>query len=114
MPGLHSRRSTGRAGTSPAPPRKLVVLLAMEGQYRLVQDNDRFILRADEGGMFDPFTGVAIEDGMLVLRFYGGSVWRYSKSYTFRYARGGFKLIAAEAASYHAVTGEGVSRSIAM
>lgn len=104
--------TTGRAGASPAPPRKLVVLMAMEGQYRLVLDNDRFVLRADEGGLFDPFAGVAIEAGMLVLRFYGGSALRYSNSYTFRYARSGFRMTAAEAVSYHAATGEGVSHNI--
>lgn len=104
--------TTGRTGWSPVPPRKLVVLLAMPDGYRLVQDNDRFILRADEGGWFDPYEGMAIADGLLVIRFYGGSAWRYSRSYSFRYGRGGFHLVAAETADYHATSGEGAAYRI--
>ncbi|MBL7964141.1 MAG: hypothetical protein JNM31_09905 [Flavobacteriales bacterium] len=105
--------TTGMDRSGPvAPPRKLVVLFAATDGYRLALDNDRFILRADEGGWFDPFEGVVVKDGRLMLSFYGGSAWRWGHGYAFRHGDNGFELIGAEVAHYHASTGEGEARSI--
>ena len=98
--------TTGASGTN-APPRKLVVLFAEGAGYSLAVDNDRFILRADEGGWFDPFEGMEVKDGALNISFYGGSAWRYSNTYTFQWLEGAFMLIAAETVSYHVAEGNG-------
>lgn len=96
----------------PSPPRKLAVLLATENGFRIALDNDRFILRASEGGWLDPFEGVEVKDGLLVIHFYGGSAWRNSNTYTFRFDQGAFALIVAEAVEYHVYDGIGVSYSL--
>ena len=98
--------------SSPAPPRTLAVLFGTVDGYQLGLQNDRFILRSNEGGYFDPFEGVHVEDGKLLLYFYGGSGWRFSRTYTFRYSNTGFELIGAEAISYDSPTGDGVARSL--
>lgn len=94
-----------------AAPRKLVVLFGTGTGYRLVLDNNRFMLRSNEGGGFDPFEKADVKDGKLVLRFYGGSAWRYARSYTFRWQQEAFVLVAAEAANFHVPSGEGTKHA---
>jgi hypothetical protein len=56
----------------------LIALRDRGGRYRLAGRDDRAIMRADEGGMFgDPFEGVSIERGAVVVRHHGGSNWRW-------------------------------------
>ena len=95
-----------------APPRTLAILFGTAEGYMLALQNDHFILRSNEGGaFFDPFEGVEIKDGTFLIYFYGGSAWRWSHTYKFRYGKVGFELIGAEAVSYHSATGEGEARS---
>ena len=96
---------------SPAAPRTLTVLFGTPYGYRLALQNDHFILRSNEGGMFDPFEGVEIKDGLLVIYFYGGSAWRFSYTYNFRFTENVFSLVGAEALDYYVPEGYGSSYS---
>lgn len=61
------------------------------------------ILRANEGGTFgDPFDGIAIDRGSVLLKFMGGSD-RWYRCFRFRYQDNGWYLIGFTENSYEAV-----------
>ncbi len=64
--------------------------------YYLSIQSDKAILKADEGGVWgDPFSDLSIENGSLLITFYGGSNWRWEKIYRFRYQDNGWYMIGA-------------------
>jgi hypothetical protein len=79
---------------SDAPVRRLIVALGDgSGGYELSADEPRAILRADEGGiMGDPFQGIAIAHGSIVIEHYGGSRWRWGQTTRFRLEEGGWLM----------------------
>ena len=88
-------------GEFSCPRRILILFQTKNGEYELSIKSDKAILLAGEGGIFgDPFAGVKIENGSLLISFYGGSAWRWSRSYRFRYQDGGWFLIGATLNSY--------------
>lgn len=78
-----------------APARSLLIAFKdSNGSYNLFTRSDRAVLRADQGGVFgDPFDQLSIRDGVLTVSFYGGSNWRWSATYDFKYQNGDFYLI---------------------
>lgn len=92
-----------------APPRLLFLAFQdKERQYRLSIQTAKAILRADQGGVWgDPFAGLSVNRGSILLEFYGGSNWRWAHSYRFRYQDGGWYLIGATIESFFTGTGEG-------
>jgi hypothetical protein len=94
----------GRAASPPPHhPRMLLLLLEEKGGgYRLSGQSRDLILCADEGGAFgDPFAGIAIERGAVVVRFYGGSNWRWEITARFRLEKTRWQLIGHTDLSYH-------------
>lgn len=83
-------------------PRSMLILLQTKGgSYKLSIKSDKAILLAGEGGIFgDPFEGLKIDNGSLLINFYGGSAWRWSYSYRFRYQDNGWFLIWAASNNY--------------
>ena len=99
--------------SSEAPVRRLLIALQKDnGSYELLIQSDKAILKADQGGVWgDPFNsddgaGLAIDRGSLLIKFYGGSNWRWSKDYRFRYQDNGWYLIGATFTDYHTASYE--------
>jgi hypothetical protein len=86
--------------------RKLIVLFGNgDSNYEIVATSDKAVRREDEGGvMGDPFAGLEIERGSLLIHHYGGSAWRWGDSFRFRYQDNDFYLIGASSQSFHAAT----------
>ncbi|WP_213526793.1 hypothetical protein [Paenibacillus sp. J31TS4] len=59
------------------------------------------ILRADQGGAWgDPLEGISVDNGSLVISFYGGSNDRWYANYRFRFQDNDWYLIGATMGSY--------------
>jgi len=103
--------ATGKEANSPGNQHKPRIFLALfktqQGGYILsVQSND-LILCADDGGIFgDPFDGLSMKRGTVVVHFYGGSAWRWDITSRFRLQNGGWYLIGLTDLSYHDASGE--------
>ena len=64
-------------------------------------DNANAIMLRDQGGVYgDPFDDIEIDKGSILLKFYGGSNWRWYYNYRFRYQNEGWYLIGATYGSY--------------
>jgi hypothetical protein len=72
-----------------APARPLIVLLRQpDKKLKPVVTNNEIVLCKFCGGVFgDPYQGIMTKPGEFTLSFYGGSSWRWSEDYTFRYDR---------------------------
>jgi hypothetical protein len=83
------------------PPRVLLILFKNDNGYTLAGKTDKLVLCKDCGGVFgDPFAGVQIVNGILVVDHYGGSAWRWSYTHKFRYQKNDFYLIGETSHSY--------------
>ena len=81
--------------------RILVVLLRKDNLYELSVASGAVILCKHCGGiMGDPFESVRIEMGLLVVKHYGGSAWRWGFTHKFRYQKNSFFLIGQTSISY--------------
>lgn len=88
-------------------PRILAIYFKSGKNYKLVTQNNNFILRAEEGGaMGDPIRPMEIRDRQLQLAFEGGAGWRWKLNYNFRYQNNEWVLISAGNCAYHAGSGE--------
>ncbi len=57
-----------------------------EGGYRLAEKNDSIVLSKNDGGAFgDPYAGLVAKKNYFSIEHYGGSNWRWSRIYTFKY-----------------------------
>jgi hypothetical protein len=84
-----------------APPRILFIAFRRGSSYELSIQSDSAIMKADEGGVFgDPFSALKVENGTLLISFYGGSAWRWSCEYRFKYLGKSWRLIAVSSGSY--------------
>lgn len=77
------------------------------GAYRLVTQNNNFILRSEEGGtMGDPLRPLKIKSNMLLLSFEGGGNWRWKLHYGFKYKDKEWQLTQANNYAYHDGSGD--------
>ncbi len=85
-----------------APKRALMVVFGNKDKtYTLSVIAENAILKADEGGVFgDPLEGISIDRGSLLISFYGGSNWRWYRTYRFRFQDNDWYLIGATLGSY--------------
>ncbi len=69
-------------------PRPLLILLGTDkDNYTLAVRNDKAVYKVDEGGvMGDPFSAIALKDGVFTIEHFGGSAERWSRYSTFRYS----------------------------
>jgi hypothetical protein len=79
---------------SEAPARRLIIAFADgKGGYTRAADEPKLVFRADEGGAFgDPFAGISVERGSIVIDLYGGSRWRWGTTLRFRYDNGDWRM----------------------
>lgn len=85
-----------------APPRALLIAIGMSDKtYTTSIIADNAILKRDEGGVWgDPFERITIDEGSMVLNFYGGSNDRWYARYRFRYQQNGWFLIGVTLGEY--------------
>lgn len=77
------------------------------GAYRMVTQNNNFILRSEEGGeMGDPLRPAKITANQLMLSFEGGGNWRWKLNYSFKYADKDWQLTHANNYAYQNGSGE--------
>lgn len=80
---------------SDAATRRLIIAFDDGGGGQAISaDEPRVVLRRDQGGVFgDPLEDLAIENGAVVIRHYGGSRWRWGNTLRFRYDDSDWRLI---------------------
>lgn len=85
-----------------APKRALLISFGDKNNaYTLSTIAENAILKADEGGVWgDPLEGISVDRGSLLISFYGGSNWRWYRTYRFRFQDNDWYLIGATLGSY--------------
>ena len=64
----------------------LLIIRQADKSLKQVLRNDEAVMCKQCGGMMgDPYESITTKPGEFTLDFYGGSSWRWSESYTFRY-----------------------------
>lgn len=83
------------------PPRILVVAFKFRGAYKLELASTKAILSRVSGGAYgDPFESIEIKKGIINVKHYGGSSWRWGFIHKFRLQKGKLLLIGREHESY--------------
>ncbi|HEY6505140.1 MAG TPA: hypothetical protein VIZ28_14285 [Chitinophagaceae bacterium] len=91
----------GNVDPDTIPSRILVVLFRKGKIFELAAASGAAIMCRNCGGIFgDPFEEVAVEKGILVIRHYGGSAWRWGNTHKFRFQKNAFFLIGQTTISY--------------
>lgn len=88
----------------------LILIRDNNNELKQVKRNDKIILGPHDGGMLgDPFVGIQAESKSFSVSHYGGSRWRWSTDYTFRYSRldDTWQLVRAEESEFDAAHDEG-------
>jgi hypothetical protein len=84
--------------------RVLLVLFGSKKGYTIAARNDSLIMCKQCGGAFgDPFAGIEISKGVLIVYHYGGTSWKWAYTHRFRYQEGDFYLIGKTANSFWSV-----------
>jgi hypothetical protein len=74
--------------------RLMIVLLQTPNGLKQVGNAKDVLMCKGCGGIFgDPWSGIQIEKGILIVDHYGGSAWRWSDTQKFRYQNEGMYLI---------------------
>jgi hypothetical protein len=82
--------------------RTLIVLENSGKNYTQVAKTNKAILCSACGGVFgDPFAEISLNGNVLQINHYGGSSWRWSNTYTFRFQKNEWQLIGIAEFSFH-------------
>jgi len=74
--------------------REIQVLKNSNGNWVVWKKSKNAILKSKEGGvMGDPYEGISIENGILVISFSGGSSWKWFYKDKYRFQNNEFELI---------------------
>lgn len=65
--------------------RLVIIFEKQHGKWILWKSTSAPILNSDDGGFFDPFEEIGIQDQRLHISHYGGSNWRWWRNDTYRY-----------------------------
>jgi hypothetical protein len=77
--------------------REIQVYKKSVNNWELLAGSKNAIGQSDAGGMMgDPFEGIEIKDGILIIYQSGGSSWKWSKIDKYRFQNGKFQLIGYE------------------
>lgn len=83
-------------------PRELIIYKKNAGQWVAWQKSSQAIGGTQDGGMLgDPFAGIIIQNGILIINEEGGSSWKWNTTNSYRYQDGAFYLI-----GYHSFYGK--------
>ena len=88
--------------------RLLIILFKTTDGWKLAGKSRHEILCKNCGGIYgDPFNGINIANGVLVIDHYGGSNWRWAYTHKFRFQNGDLYMIGVTKDSYSVFGGEG-------
>ena len=74
--------------------RELQILKKSNNTWTIWKKSKSAVLKSQEGGMMgDPFEGIEIEKGLLIVSFSGGSSWKWSYHDKYRFQKGELELI---------------------
>lgn len=74
--------------------REIQILKNDKENWKIWRKSRNAILKSDEGGiMGDPFNGIDIEKGILMINVAGGSSWKWSEGDKYRFQNNEFELI---------------------
>lgn len=74
--------------------REIKLFKQSEKKWTLWRSSKNAILKSEEGGMMgDPFAGIDIKDGILLISHFGGSSWKWSYTDKYRFQNNEFQLI---------------------
>jgi hypothetical protein len=74
--------------------RVLLILWKVDGGYELASESYNAIMCTGCGGAWgDPFESISIRKGVLTVKHFGGSAWRWSDVRRFRFQDSAFRLI---------------------
>jgi hypothetical protein len=74
--------------------RELQIFRLISGEWKLWKKSRNAIKKSQEGGMMgDPFAGIDIVKGLLVIDFNGGSSWKWNYTDKYRFQHDEFELI---------------------
>lgn len=74
--------------------RELQILKQSHNQWRVWKNSRNAILKSQQGGMMgNPFEGIEIRNGLLILSFSGGSSWKWFYKDKYRFQHNEFELI---------------------
>lgn len=74
--------------------REIHILKQKDNNWTVWQKSRNAILKSEEGGMMgDPFEGIEIKNGILIINHWGGSSWKWSRSDKYRFQNNQFQLI---------------------
>ena len=93
-------------------PRILAICLADPegGGYRKAVQTDQFVLREREGGvMDDPWDGMEVKNGMLHVRFHGGSGMQWALEYKFAWREKSWQLVGVTSTEINTKNGDSVT-----
>jgi hypothetical protein len=81
--------------------RSLIILTNTASDYVLSVKADNAVLCASCGGIFgDPYAGISFKKNVLTINHYGGSAWRWTSDFTFRFQNNQWELIGISQDSY--------------
>lgn len=82
--------------------RGIIILEATTNNYKINTTALKALRCKDCGGIFgDPYNGILFKANVLTLSHYGGSAWRWSESFVFRYQNKQWQLIGLSSIYYH-------------
>lgn len=74
--------------------RELQILKKSNSDWAIWKKSRNAILKSQEGGMSgDPFEGIEVLKGLLIIKFSGGSSWKWSYKDKYRFQKGELELI---------------------
>ena len=74
--------------------REIHVYKIRAGEWELWRSSSDAIMKSEEGGMMgDPFESIEIKNGILIVRHFGGSSWKWSNIDKYRWQNNEFELI---------------------
>jgi hypothetical protein len=81
--------------------RSLVILAATKDGYSVSAKSAAAVLCAGCGGVFgDPYAGLECKKNIVTIHHYGGSAWRWTSDFTFRFQNNQWELIGISQDSY--------------
>lgn len=93
----------------------LIIVSDRAGDLNLVKQNKNVVYCKSCGGvMGDPFAGIEVKKNGFTVNNYGGSSWRWSESYEFRYSRRDktWQLVRSITETFRSFTPEKIKRKI--
>lgn len=86
---------------NPSNNRSISILQKLKKGYQIAAQCMDAVLCADCGGIFgDPYSGISFKKNVLIIYHYGGSAWRWTANFTFRFQKNDWQLIGISNDSY--------------